>query len=170
MWFFEKLPSGEDFVANILLFVPFGFALAWRLEERLRWFTALWVTVFASLLFTFSIELTQVFMPSRTSSWFDIAANTIGGTIGWLMFRVLGGYIESILSALLSGFYGVLRANLLGGFFVAYVLTAIFVSIPLNRMTILRNWDDSLPLFVGNTPSNPYGWRGSVFEIALADR
>jgi glycopeptide antibiotics resistance protein len=51
MWFFEKLPSGEDFVANILLFVPFGFALAWRLEERLRWFTALWVTVFASLLF-----------------------------------------------------------------------------------------------------------------------
>lgn len=170
MWFFEKLPSGKDFVANILLFVPFGFGLAWRLEKRFRWSTVLWVTVFASLLFTFSIELTQVFMPSRTSSWYDVAANTMGGTIGLLMFRVLGGYIERVLSALLTCFYGALRESLLGGFFVAYALAAIFVSIPLNRMTILRNWDDSLPLLVGNTPSNPYGWRGSVFEIAFADR
>ena len=170
MWFFEKLPSGKDFVANILLFIPFGFALAWRLDRLLRWFAALSVTVFASLLFTFSIELTQVFMPSRTSSWYDVAANTMGGTIGWLMFRVLGGYIEGILSALLTGFYGVLRARFLGGFFVAYALVAVVATIPLNRMTMLRNWDDSLPLFVGNTNANPFGWRGSVFEIAFADR
>jgi hypothetical protein len=129
-----------------------GFGLAWRLEKRLRWFTVLCVTVFASLLFTFSIELTQVFMPSRTSSWYDVAANTMRGTIGLLMFRVLGGYIERVLSAHLTSFYGALRESLLGGFFVAYALAAIFVSIPLNRMTILRNWDDSLPLLVGNTP------------------
>jgi glycopeptide antibiotics resistance protein len=170
MWLFEKVPSGKDFVANILLFVPFGFALAWRLERLLGWFAALWVTVFASFLFTFSIELTQVFMPSRTSSWYDVAANTMGGTIGWLMFRVLGGYIERILSTLLTGFYGVFRARFLGGFFVAYALVAVVVTIPLNRMTILRNWDDALPLFVGNTSPNPFGWRGSVFEIAFADR
>jgi glycopeptide antibiotics resistance protein len=170
MWLFEKVPSGKDFVANILLFVPFGFALAWRLEKKIRWFAALWVTVFSSLLFTFSIELTQAFMPSRTSSWYDVAANTMGGTIGWLMFRVFGGYIERILSALLTGFYQALRARLLAGFFVAYAVAAILVSIPLNRMTILRNWDESVPLLVGNAPSNPYGWHGSVFEIAFADR
>jgi hypothetical protein len=170
MWFFEKLPSGNDFVANILLFVPFGFTLAWRLEKRFQWFAALWVTVFASLIFTFSIELMQVFIPSRTSSWFDVAANTMGGAIGWLVFRALGGYIERILSALLTGFYGVFRPSRLRGFFVAYALAAIFISIPLNRMTILRNWQDDLPLFVGNTPANPSGWRGRVFEIAFADR
>jgi glycopeptide antibiotics resistance protein len=170
MWFFEKLPYGGDFLANIALFLPFGFALAWRLEGRFRWFSSLLITFLGSLLFTFSIELTQVYMPSRTSSWYDVAANTMGGTIGWLAFRVVGGHVEKILSAILTGFYRFLRPSLLGAFVILYAVAGIVFSIPLNRTSILRNWDASLPLLVGNVPGLSHGWRGSVFEVGIADR
>jgi glycopeptide antibiotics resistance protein len=170
MWLFEKLPDGKDFVANILLFVPFGFAVAWLLERRFRWFAALLIACLGSFVFSFGIEFTQAYMPTRTSSWYDVAANTMGGPIGWLVFRVLGTRVEKMLSALLTGFYKALHPPVLALFFIAYWAAGTFISVPLSRMSILRNWDDSLPLFVGNIPGQSYGWRGSVSEIAFADR
>jgi hypothetical protein len=94
----------------------------------------------------------------------------MGGPIGWLAFRVLGKRVEKILSALLIGFYKALRPRVLALFFIAYWAAGSLISVPLSRMTILRNWDDSVPLFVGNIPGQSYGWRGRVSEIAFADR
>ena len=148
----EKLPDGKDFVANILLFVPFGFAVAWISERRFRWLAALLIACLGSFVFSFGIEFTQAYMPTRTSSWYDVAANTMGGPIGWFAFRVLGTRVEKILLALLIGFYKALHPSVLALFFIAYWAAGTFISVPLNRMSILRNWDDSVPLFVGNIP------------------
>ena len=41
-------------------------------------------------------------MPTRTSSWFDVLANTAGGALGWILFRMFGRKIGQSLSFLLD--------------------------------------------------------------------
>ena len=81
LWFFEKYPDGFDVFLNILLFAPFALGVGWRLDKwKVRWPVALLLTCAASGTFSFWIELAQKFMPTRTSSWFDVLANTTGGS------------------------------------------------------------------------------------------
>ena len=69
----------SDFLSNILLFAPLGFALA-RRGHSLR-FTAL-----AGLLFTVGIETAQLSVISgRDSNIGDVIANTTGAVAGWLV-------------------------------------------------------------------------------------
>ncbi len=65
--------SLDNFVANILLFLPVGFF--YRLATARR--GALLLGVGLSL----SIETAQLFIPARTSSVMDILANALG--LGW---------------------------------------------------------------------------------------
>lgn len=85
-------PSGvKDVVVNFTGFVPFGFlfiATFARLEGiRIR--RALWIAVLASLLFSLSIEIAQMWIPSRNSSMLDLILNTLGGGMGALLFRMI---------------------------------------------------------------------------------
>src|SRR5271156_1804416 len=173
-WFFEKYPSRGDIFANMLLFAPFGFGLGWRLEKwKFPWPAALTLTCIASAAFSFCIELAQGFMPSRTSSWFDVLANTAGGPLGWIVFRMAGERIRALLSSCLEFFDAIIRmfgAKLLVAFFVVFSLLAIAVSITLVQWTMLNDWDVSFPLLVGNIPNGEYPWHGQLFEFAIADR
>src|SRR5690606_20459882 len=68
----------SDFLSNILLFAPLGFALA-RRGHSLR-FTAV-----AGLLFTVGIETAQLSLISgRDSNIGDVIANSTGAVAGWL--------------------------------------------------------------------------------------
>ncbi len=70
--------SLADFLANLLLFLPFGAALQ-RGVGRLR------TVVLTSLLFSGAIELVQLAIPSRMTSPFDVLANVAGAVLGgWL--------------------------------------------------------------------------------------
>ena len=142
LWFFDKYLDKQDLFLNALLFVPFGFSLGWRLDKwKFRWPPALVLTCVASGAFSFCIELTQKFMPTRTSSWFDVLANTVGGPLGWILFRTLGNRIGQLLSFFLDRFLRTLNAKALTILFVAYAALSIVVSIPLSRETMLSSWD-----------------------------
>ena len=70
-----------EFVANILLFVPFGIVLALRLPRR-RWFFAVPLAAAVSG----AVELAQaLFLPQRFPAWSDVLANTSGALIGALL-------------------------------------------------------------------------------------
>lgn len=70
-------PFGVDPTLNVVLFVPFGVILASVLPGRP--FVILGVAWVVPLL----VEIAQgVFLPGRTSSVVDVAANTVGGVIG----------------------------------------------------------------------------------------
>ena len=76
-----------DVCINIIGFVPFGFVLVLVLQRvggRLEQFR-LWSAVFAGFLLSLSIEIAQVWLPSRSSSALDLALNTFGTYAGALL-------------------------------------------------------------------------------------
>jgi len=171
LWFFEKYPDWRDVFLNVLLFAPFGFGLGWRLDKwKFRWPVALVLTCAASGAFSFCIELAQNFMPTRASSWFDVLANSAGGPLGWILFRMFGYRIGQLLSGLLHNLLRIFNLQAMAAFFVVYAALAIMVSIPLSLEANLSNWNLSYPLVIGNVPNGEYPWHGQIFELTIADR
>lgn len=71
--------------ANVLLFVPVGFAAALALPSR-RW----WHISALGMLASACMELGQLlFLPHRFASLLDVATNTAGTVVGVVLARVL---------------------------------------------------------------------------------
>ncbi|MDN4645133.1 VanZ family protein [Arthrobacter sp. PsM3] len=71
--------------ANVLLFIPVGFAAALALPSR-RW----WHISALGLLASACVELGQfLFLPHRVASLLDVATNTAGAVVGVILARAL---------------------------------------------------------------------------------
>jgi hypothetical protein len=75
-----------DVIGNIVLFIPFGLGLYWALGRKpsLR-ASALLTTVLLGVFLSAGFEAVQVFLPGRTSSIYDVIANTTGTLCGALL-------------------------------------------------------------------------------------
>ena len=83
--FFQHPSDWFDFYGNILLFFPYGLGLGRVLKGRgMPLWARLGGVVGLSFGLTVSVEVLQLFLPSRTSSATDIFTNTLGGTLGGL--------------------------------------------------------------------------------------
>jgi VanZ family protein len=86
--------SRSDLLANVLLFVPIGFAFAgaWLAGQRRRapLIQAVVLILPVSLAASLLIEFLQVFTSNRTPSSTDIAAQTIGCLMGIGAWRIAG--------------------------------------------------------------------------------
>lgn len=74
-----------DFVANILGYAPLGFLAALSAYPRLRGARACAAATAAALVLSFALEALQSYLPSRTPSNVDWAANSLGGIAGALL-------------------------------------------------------------------------------------
>jgi len=74
-----------DTVINIALYAPIGVFAHAVLAARKRVILSFIGPVVFGLLLSFSIEVAQVFTPSRSASALDVAANTLGAALGALM-------------------------------------------------------------------------------------
>lgn len=74
------------YILNIILFMPFGFFLP-ALWEKYR--DKLLSTLCYGLFFSFTIEISQLFVGSRTTDIDDIITNVLGTICGWLIFSIL---------------------------------------------------------------------------------
>jgi hypothetical protein len=73
----------QDIVINVLGFVPFGFFYyAWRCHKGGGFISSIAATVLASAIVSVAIELTQVLLPTRSSSMRDLICNILGGALG----------------------------------------------------------------------------------------
>lgn len=80
-----------EVLENLALFIPFTILLFWTYRERIlgktvKLGTVAWKSVKITFLFSFSIEMLQLFLRLGTWQLSDIAYNTLGGFIGGLIF------------------------------------------------------------------------------------
>jgi hypothetical protein len=81
----------EDFVINLVGFMPFGFILTITmagLKGKPQRYSVLWAVGVGFLLSLF-IEVTQAWLPSRTSSMIDLGLNTTGTWLGAVSAKMI---------------------------------------------------------------------------------
>jgi VanZ family protein len=116
-------PSGGrgDITGNLLLFLPFGGALALALGGRCpRAFVMLLATLLAAIL-ALGIETTQLFIPGRVTSAWDVACNLLGSGFGAGLALTLGQLAPRVGSGTADPFALLLVLTWLGYRFFPYV-------------------------------------------------
>jgi VanZ family protein len=82
VWEGLRIASRADMFENVLGYIPLGVLLALRLGLSTSRGVAVTVTLLAGALLSLSLEMIQVFVPSRDSSATDLLMNTIGTFVG----------------------------------------------------------------------------------------
>jgi len=117
--------SRGDAIANILLFLPFGFFAMQRVLPRVARPIRLLIIVLAGAAFSLGIECVQSCLPGRVVSIYDIATNTagtlLGASFGWKNRR---GKMSRVLAD--NNQYAIFPALLL----VAWIGSRLFPFVP----------------------------------------
>ncbi len=158
-----------DQIKNVLLFLPFGFGLMCLLQKtRLRIITKLIVVLLASFSLTCTVEILQVFLPSREPTFADLVNNTLGGLLGFICFYFLIFKIINYASLLKSKKRLSIKQLIL--IFLLYIAISFIVPIPLQSATSFCNWDLNYPLLLGNEQTGNRPWQGYISEFYITDQ
>ena len=158
---------------NTLLFIPFGFALSQFFRRRTSspgsLFRSIVVAGFAGAALSYSIEILQLYMPSRDSAWDDVLANTLGTLLGMILGIIAGKFIFQKLSDWESNVGRFLSFRKIFVIALIYFAAWFAFSIPLQQKTRLNNWDPNSFLFVGYDAREDTRWSGTVSRVQLWD-
>src|ERR1700675_3265381 len=155
---------------NALLFLPFGFGLSEKLRERgeSRGFTFV-LALAAGALFSYGIELLQIYIPERDSGWEDVFTNTLGSVVGFVLSKMLGKFAQRSLSSCETLVETLLaRRRVFVVLLVYFGLWFAFSSL-LQRKTRLSNWRADAQLVLGNDGSGKYPWKGTIGALQVWD-
>jgi VanZ family protein len=102
-WFDPMAKNWLSWSLNVVLFLPFGFGLAWWARQK-RWSrAAVWpAIVVGGCALSFLVELLQLYVPRRSSSWDDVVMNTLGSFVGLCLFEIWGGRLLGFIEGALS--------------------------------------------------------------------
>ncbi|MDJ0737790.1 MAG: VanZ family protein [Nostocaceae cyanobacterium] len=154
----------NDVIANIFLFLPFGFGITYLMEARkLPYLSTLIIILTASASLSFSVEFLQLFLPSRSSSFIDIFTNTTGGFLGFISFQLFK-------SRLFRDFQRYVSLKNVTGLFLGYLTLVILILLSLSNQTNLSSWDSSFSLMLGNEATGGRPWQGYISELAIANK
>ncbi len=140
--------SPGDIVANVLLFLPLGAALAPGGLLRVA---------AAAAALSGAIEVAQLWLP-RHPSPFDLLLNVAGALAGAVASRSLRAAVARVLRTRV-----LLPVCVLG-------LAALSLAPREWGATDFRNWEPEFPLLFGNEATGDRPWTGRLFEVALYDR
>jgi hypothetical protein len=161
----------SDWLQNIILFVPLGCSLAslmWKGPVKRLSNGVVVLIVSAGLSAT--VEISQLFLPGRFPAVADIIANSTGGLLGFFCFRLWKLKILALLLDFVTRRQQYLSFQRLAGTLVAYFLVVALVSFSATTMSALDTWDDNFRLLVANERTGDRPWRGTVFELIIADQ
>lgn len=82
-------PAKREASLNVLMMVPLGFLLPLVNQNKYKLKRVLFYAFSLSLI----IELLQIFSPLRSSDVTDLITNTVGGLVGYLLFKLVHQYL-----------------------------------------------------------------------------
>jgi len=160
-----------DFLENILLYVPFGFAWAcWGCKKRWGRFWSLGVALVAGAGLSFAVETSQLFLPTRQASWSDVISNTLGSLLGYSLFANVGNGVLSIASHCEGRLERILSPHRIVAMFVAYAALGCCVSAGLQSSALLRNGHPAGTLLLGEGLGGRPPWSGRILEVNLSSK
>jgi glycopeptide antibiotics resistance protein len=78
--------SWADVYANVLFFLPWGFLLAiWMARRGAGFIVCVVIAMCTGAFLSCTVELLQLFAPSRSTSFVDLVTNSFGATVGALL-------------------------------------------------------------------------------------
>jgi hypothetical protein len=161
-----------DGLLNVFLFVPFGFGLAASLRERAKSLLACagWCFL-CGVLLSYTVEVTQIYVPSRDSGWDDVFTNSFGSLVGCLLFAATGKAILDTASSAEFAFRRWLTPLRAAAILATYCLLWIVVSVSLQKKSRPVNWNPGSFLVLANevTAQQSPGWKGQILEVDLWD-
>lgn len=161
----------NDQIENILLFIPFGFGLTgWIQRTRLEKIVVFILVLAASASFSFTVEVIQIFLPSRSSTISDVVTNTIGGCLGFAGFSLGKSEIPGYLATRIAKIRGLLSIQTLAACFVGYATLTVLIAIALQNATNLGHWNPAFPLLLGNEATGDRPWQGYISQVYVADK
>jgi VanZ family protein len=93
--------SKTDFIANVLLFIPLAFFWAgaigagWRRAGEAARSVAVWA---GAVLLQAAIEFTQIYVPPRSVSLWDVIAGAYGAAAGVILWGIFGGRVRLLFA------------------------------------------------------------------------
>jgi glycopeptide antibiotics resistance protein len=165
--------SSLDAFLNVLLFIPFGFALTEKFrEQRKSWLVALIRVLTAGVMFSYGIEFLQLYIPMRDSAWGDVVTNASGSVAGFILFGLFGNEILRGLSAIKKALDELVEWPRAIFIVTLYFAMWYAISIPLQMQTRLSNWSSDSLLVVGNDAPGQLStaWKGELFRLQVWDR
>jgi hypothetical protein len=168
-----KNAGGLNVYLNVLLFIPFGFAIAEKLREKGKsWTGTLLVALASGALLSYGIEFVQLYIPMRDSGWEDVVTNAAGSVAGFVLFELCGAPLVRLLSAGESTLGKLVKWPRSGLTLSVYFGLWFAISVPLQMQTRLSNWNSDSLLVVGNdSPGHlSTAWKGQLFRLQLWDR
>ncbi|NEQ84690.1 MAG: VanZ family protein [Moorea sp. SIO2I5] len=168
---FHHSSNLNDWLNNILLFLPFGFGLTCLMQRTKLGSLGVIVTVLiASAGLSLTVEVLQVFLPARSPTVADIWANSLGGLLGFVCFVV--GRVKFICytSAFIIRIEECLSIKTITLAFLGYFALTLLISLSLQNATNLSNWDQTFPLVLGNESTGYRPWQGYISQLYIADR
>jgi hypothetical protein len=161
----------RDAFLNILLFVPFGFGLAEKLRERGRSARFVLLTVYLSgVLFSYTIEFLQLYIPDRDSGWEDVVTNSSGAALGAFLYVSVGRGIVQLLNSIQESLAALLLPRRLAVALIVYFGVWFLAAALMQRQTRLTDWDAQAMLVIGNDGTGQYPWRGQIKSLQLWNR
>jgi glycopeptide antibiotics resistance protein len=168
---FNNFSPFQDQINNVLLFMPLGFSLA-RLLQNMKKQSILQFLLVLLLSFGLSltVEILQIFLPSRMPTPADLLNNTIGGFLGFICFYLWNRKSFNITLEKI-GASRLRRSNQqILGFFLAYLCLTLLIALLWQSTTNLSSWDLNYPLVIGNEKTGDKPWEGYLSEIHIADQ
>jgi VanZ family protein len=168
---FDNVSSFKDIVNNILLFIPLGFSsTAFSQKLKMKPIRKFFTLIISSAGLSLTVEILQMFLPSRSPTPADIANNTIGGIIGITCFYMW--HSQSFIDILSSLEKGMIKnyTTKITLLFFGYTLLSFLILIPWQNATSLSNWNLSYPLLLGNEQTGDRPWHGYISELKIADK
>jgi glycopeptide antibiotics resistance protein len=159
-----------DAFLNVLLFVPFGFGLAEKLRERGKSSRFALITAFAAgALFSYTIELLQLYIPERDSGWEDVFTNGSGSLLGSILYLAIGSRVVRPLTSA-QRYFSTLTPVRLASVLLTYFCFWCGLAALMQTQTRLSNWKPDATLVLGNDGSGQNPWRGQVRTLQIWDR